>query len=288
MRRSCRGSRHDTSWRERDISTNPRRHGIDDADDGGAVGPQGAALILELQRLQDAFDDETSHRPRARGPSRDGLERDPRRRNGSQKKRKRKSKVEQAIDICLQPFRPKVSAPPPGRRDPALRAPVAPPPRRQSPPIAPDEPAPMNQARRRPTMPGPAMRGPTMPGPATRGPAMRGSAMSGPAMRGPTMPGPAMRGPAMSGPAMRGPAMPGPAMRGPTMPGPSMRGPAMLPDRTKCVSRCFSLRPMRRRRARQGGNACRRGDRKVPRRSDDGRPLPLARRRSGPCDRRAG
>ena len=43
--------------------------GIDDG--GGAAGPQGAALILELQRLQDAFDDETSQRPRGRGPSRD-------------------------------------------------------------------------------------------------------------------------------------------------------------------------------------------------------------------------
>jgi HlyD family secretion protein len=206
--------------------------GIDDADDGGAVGPQGAALILELQRLQDAFDDETSHRPRGRGPSRDGLELDPRRRNGLQKKRKRKSKVEQAIDICLQPFRQKASAPPPGRRDPAPRVPTVPPPRRHSPSIAPDEPLPKNQARRRPTMPGPpmpgpALRGSTMSGSAMREPAMRGPGMSGPAMRGPAMPGPAMREPEMPGPATRGPAMSGPAMRGPTMPGPSMRGPAM-------------------------------------------------------------
>ena len=44
----------------------PRREG---------VGPQGAALILELQRLRQAFDPETSDdvpTPQARRPARDG------------------------------------------------------------------------------------------------------------------------------------------------------------------------------------------------------------------------
>jgi HlyD family secretion protein len=87
------------------------------ADDAGAsrsdgAGPQGAALILELQRLRRAFDEENPDDGRPRGPSRDRVQADKRRplpkhgksKRGRPKSAKRKSKVGQAIDVCLVQF----------------------------------------------------------------------------------------------------------------------------------------------------------------------------------------
>jgi HlyD family secretion protein len=122
--------------------------GIDDPGHDG-LGPQGAALILELQRLRHAFDAEGSNNSRARAPSGDSRERERQRRKGPPKKRRRKGRVEQAIDICLQPFRLKASTPP-ERKEQARVETRTPPPRRRSPPIASDEPLPINLARPRP------------------------------------------------------------------------------------------------------------------------------------------
>jgi HlyD family secretion protein len=122
------------------------RHGTDDPVHDG-LGPQGAALILELQRLRHAFDVEALNNSRVRASSGDSRERQ--RRKGPPKKRRRKGKVEQAIDICLQPFRSKASTPPECEDQARIEA-RAPAPRRRSPPIAPDEPISVNLARPRP------------------------------------------------------------------------------------------------------------------------------------------
>lgn len=103
-------------------------------------GPQGAALILELQRLRHAFDGEISDRPRIREPSRDGFEPRRQRRHGPARRGKQ-SRVKQAIEICLQPFRPKAGMAGEMRQSPKGSVP---PPRRRSPPIAPSEPVLMN------------------------------------------------------------------------------------------------------------------------------------------------
>jgi HlyD family secretion protein len=128
------------------------RHGIDDpAHDG--LGPQGAALILELQRLRLAFDVEGLNHPRTRASSDDSPERQRQQRKGPPKQRRRKGRVEQAIDICLQPFRSKASMPAERKDQARFDARVearAPPPRRRSPPIAPDESLSINLAKPRP------------------------------------------------------------------------------------------------------------------------------------------
>ena len=161
-------------------------------DDDG-VGPQGEALILELQRLRQLLDDERANGQRRGRPSgREGTRKPPQpqrkpQRQARRPKRKRKSRMGQAIDICLKPFglvktsqgesrretpieplvRPPrgqsppivpiepVVAPPRGQSPPvAPIEPVVAPPRRQSPPIAPSEPIFMDLA-----MPGPEMSG---------------------------------------------------------------------------------------------------------------------------------
>jgi HlyD family secretion protein len=124
------------------------RQGIDDPVHDG-LGPQGAALILELQRLRHAFDAEGSNHPRGRASSGDSRERERQRRKAPPKKRRRKGRVEQAIDICLQPFRLKASMPPERNHDARIEA-RAPPPRRRSPPITPAESLPTHLARPRP------------------------------------------------------------------------------------------------------------------------------------------
>ena len=78
----------------RDRDPGPRRDG---------VGPQGAALILELERLRQAFDHEDSDyvlTPKARRSARDGLHPPPGR--ARQPKRRQKGKVARAIDACLE------------------------------------------------------------------------------------------------------------------------------------------------------------------------------------------
>ena len=70
------------------------------------IGPQGAALILELQRLRHAFEHEDVnevHAPQTRRPARDGL-RPAGRPRTRQPKRQRKGKMGRAIDICLEQF----------------------------------------------------------------------------------------------------------------------------------------------------------------------------------------
>ncbi len=73
-----------------------------------ALGPQGAALILELERLRRAFEHETPNdapTPQARGSARDGLRPPPpRRQRTRQPKRQLKGKMARAIKVCLEQF----------------------------------------------------------------------------------------------------------------------------------------------------------------------------------------
>jgi HlyD family secretion protein len=74
----------------------PRREG---------VGPQGAALILELQRLRQAFDPETSDDvppPQARRPAREGSRPPAPGRQRTRPPKQKKSKMERAIAVCLE------------------------------------------------------------------------------------------------------------------------------------------------------------------------------------------
>jgi HlyD family secretion protein len=74
----------------------PRRDG---------VGPQGAALILELQRLRQAFDPETSDEVptrQARRPVRDGSRPPSPGRQRTRPPKRKKSKMERAIAVCLE------------------------------------------------------------------------------------------------------------------------------------------------------------------------------------------
>jgi membrane fusion protein, type I secretion system len=74
------------------------------------TGPQGDALILELQRLQRAFEDEQEPDPRGNRAPRDGARKGRRppgagRSNAPQRKpRKKKGKMGRALDVCLQQF----------------------------------------------------------------------------------------------------------------------------------------------------------------------------------------
>jgi HlyD family secretion protein len=69
------------------------------------VGPQGAALILELQRLRQAFDPETSDdvpTPQARRPARDGSRPPSPGRQRPRPPKRKQSKMERAIAVCLE------------------------------------------------------------------------------------------------------------------------------------------------------------------------------------------
>jgi HlyD family secretion protein len=91
-----------------------------------AVGPQGAALILELERLRHAFDLEASNdapTTQSRRAARDGLRPPPPgRQRTRQPKRQQKSKMGRAIDVCLEQLGFSV-APPAGRRSENAREP---------------------------------------------------------------------------------------------------------------------------------------------------------------------
>jgi len=80
-------------------------------------GPQGDALILELQRLRRAIDAEKNEARAPRGRPRHKAKADPRHR--ARPKRRRKSRMSKAIDVCLQQFG--LRAPPEiePRREPA-------------------------------------------------------------------------------------------------------------------------------------------------------------------------
>jgi len=100
----------------------------------GDIGPQGEALILELRRLRQALDEERGRDQHA--PGRDEM----RQRQTSRKpqprrpRRKPKSTVKLAIDICLKPFGIKAAAEAADDVRPPVE-PVVPPFHRQSPPI---------------------------------------------------------------------------------------------------------------------------------------------------------
>jgi HlyD family secretion protein len=73
---------------------------------GGGVGPQGAALILELQRLRQAFEREDASEPQAphgRRPAR-GSSRPASLQRASLPTRQRKGKMGRVIDVCLEQF----------------------------------------------------------------------------------------------------------------------------------------------------------------------------------------
>jgi HlyD family secretion protein len=128
---------------------------------GDRLGPQGAALILELQRLRHAFENENPHAPHAekpRRPARDGAARD-RRPPPGRPKRPQKGKMERAIDVCLEQFGFK-AADRAGRRNQksnqTSREPDgAPSPRRQSRVVRIDDPLSMNLKELRPDESGP-------------------------------------------------------------------------------------------------------------------------------------
>ncbi len=130
---------------------------------GDGVGPQGAALILELQRLRQAFEREDGnepHAPHARRPARGGMAQGARQRT-RQPTRRRKGKMGRAINVCLEQFgfiaaAPTAVAPAARRSEPACEPTTAPPPRRRSPIIAPDDPSLINVTRPGPELPGPA------------------------------------------------------------------------------------------------------------------------------------
>jgi HlyD family secretion protein len=130
------------------------------------LGPQGAALILELQRLRHAFDGENPdvpRRPKPRRPARDGAQRD-RRPPPGRPRRPQKGKMERAIDVCLEQFglkaadpaarRKETSGEPPTRRkNETAIEPAAP--RRQSRTITANDPLLMNLNKLGPDQSGP-------------------------------------------------------------------------------------------------------------------------------------
>jgi HlyD family secretion protein len=78
-----------------------------------AVGPQGAALILELQRLRQAFEHEDGdgpHAPQARRPAREELHPSSHP-QALQPKRQRKGRMGRAFDICMEQLGLTASAP---------------------------------------------------------------------------------------------------------------------------------------------------------------------------------
>ena len=99
------------------------------------VGPQGAALILELRRLRQAFEHDSAHdlnandlraKPSRRPPRERARSADPKRR------RPQKGGMGRVIEACLEPFRLRVAEPAKRRGEPAHGPNVAPPPRRRS------------------------------------------------------------------------------------------------------------------------------------------------------------
>lgn len=120
------------------------------------VGPQGAALILELQRLRQAFEDEGEdqpHAPQARRLVHDGSH-PPRRQQARQRKRKRRNKMSWAIDACLEQFG-FGAATRVAKGSEIADKPATAPPHCRGPIIAPDDPSLINV-----TSPAPALSGP--------------------------------------------------------------------------------------------------------------------------------
>ncbi len=124
---------------------------------GDGVGPQGAALILELQRLRQAFEHEEPNKPRApqaRRPARESLHPAARQRM-PQPKRRRKGKMGRAIDVCLEQFGFAAAVPSARPGEHARETIVNPPPRRPGPIIAPDDQPLIHVTRPGPVLPEP-------------------------------------------------------------------------------------------------------------------------------------
>jgi HlyD family secretion protein len=127
--------------------------------DGDGAGPQGAALILELQRLRQAFERENQPEPSRQQPRRtppDGQRAPGQRPRQARPKRRKKGKVGRVLDAWLGPFGFQADAPggdtPAARGSHAVREPeFTNPHRARGPIIAPDDPSLIN-------MPGPAPR----------------------------------------------------------------------------------------------------------------------------------
>jgi len=122
--------------------------------DVGRVGPQGEALILELQRLRQALNSERGdgrHPPGSSGRGEARKRQAPRKSQPLRPRRKPKSTVKLAIDICLKPFG--IKAPVEAEDDvrPLVEAGV-PPLHRQSPPIFQSDPVYMDLRRPMPDM----------------------------------------------------------------------------------------------------------------------------------------
>jgi membrane fusion protein, type I secretion system len=123
-----------------------------DEPDAERIGPQGEALILELQRLRQALDAERGDvRPGPSGRAEARKRPTPRKPQPLRPRRKPKSTVQLALDICLKPFGIKAAA---GEEDvkPPVE-PVAPPFHRQSPPIFQSDPVFMDLERPKAEMP---------------------------------------------------------------------------------------------------------------------------------------
>jgi HlyD family secretion protein len=124
-------------------------------------GPQGAALILELQRLRHAFDEENRSARKSADAGRRGSEA-PRRRRGSAPKRKRKGRMAKAIDVCLQQIGLKAPEQEVQPRELPREAAPPPPPRRPSPTLAPHDPLTMDLAKLAPKISRPFRLDPSM------------------------------------------------------------------------------------------------------------------------------
>ena len=111
-------------------------------------GPQGAALILELQRLRHAFDEENRGQRKPRGAPRRAAGPDPRR--PGPPKRRRKSRVSKVVDACLQQIG--LKAPPEIERRPRPSHDLDVPPHEASPTLAPRDPLTMDLAKLTPDM----------------------------------------------------------------------------------------------------------------------------------------
>ena len=117
MRPGDRAQYYDDDGPARRSAEEPRRD---------AVGPQGAALILELERLRHAFEHEAPNDGATRQPgrtARDGLRPPPPgRQRTRQPKRPQKGKMERVIEVCLEQLGFS-TAPPAGRRSENVREP---------------------------------------------------------------------------------------------------------------------------------------------------------------------
>lgn len=104
------------------------------------VGPQGAALILELQRLRQAFEHD---QPEAPSDTRRGASSAVHRKSARPKGRRR-GKMGRVIDACLEQFGLASLAKPTHAKDPKRDAASAPPSRRDGPEIASEAPSMIN------------------------------------------------------------------------------------------------------------------------------------------------